>query len=645
MGPGPRAPEECAPAGAVRPRVGGLDGLRGLAVAAVLAFHGGVAWVRGGMIGVDAFFVLSGFLITSLLLAERRDTGRVDLVRFWGRRARRLLPALAVMLLGVAAYAHWLAGSDTLARLRGDALSTLVYGSNWHFVASGQDYFTRTGVPSPLLHTWSLGVEEQFYLLWPVVVAVAYRLGGRRAGGWTAAGLALASATVTAVLQTAGSDPSRLYYGTDTRAQALMVGAALACWPGPWSLGRRPEDDRAAPGGRRRLPGWPVVTAAGGFLIWAAHDLDGRGPLMYRGGLLLVAVAVAAVLAAAATPGSAAGRLLSFRPLRALGRISYGVYLYHWPLFLVLDHARTGLRGPALLALRLAATLAVAAASHRWIERPLLGRAPARPSQPAAGPPPTAVVGAGRGTSRRWPAPAVLGASASVVTVGCLLAATAAPVVAPLAEAAGPFPGALAGSTGAKGSADGGAAPVKVLVLGDSVAVTLRVGLEPGSLRYGVTLTSGPYDASGGAQLGCDFDPGTTVRLKGEVAPATTGCRAWRSTWSALVQRYDPDVVAVLMGRWELPDRRYGGHWTHVGLPDWDAHLTAELQDVIDLGSARGASVALLTFPLIGPAQEAPDGSTWAEDDPARVEAFNGLLRAAAAGRSGVASVVDLDRM
>ena len=194
-----------------------LDGIRAFAVCAVLLYHAGVAGVRGGLLGVDVFFVLSGFLITSLLCAEQSERGSIRLGQFWARRARRLLPALFLLLLGVALYAWVLRNSLDVSSIRGDAVSTLLYVANWHFIFSGQGYFTQSTAPSPLLHMWSLGVEEQYYLVWPLVAFFVLRRGGARLMAWVAGLGAAASALLMASMYLAGFSPDRLYYGTDTR--------------------------------------------------------------------------------------------------------------------------------------------------------------------------------------------------------------------------------------------------------------------------------------------------------------------------------------------------------------------------------------------------------------------------------------------
>jgi len=216
----------------VRPKlehVPALDGLRGIAVVGVLAFH--LGHLRGGYLGVDLFFVLSGYLITSLLLVEWEHTGRIGLGAFWSRRARRLLPALFLLIGAVAVYAWTSPPAIVPGALRGDALATLGYVANWHAVLAHHGYWELFAAPSLLAHTWSLAIEEQLYVVWPLVVVVALRF-GRRAVLWTALALAVASALTMIVIHGAGDDTARAYYGTDTRAAAVLIGAALASWRG-----------------------------------------------------------------------------------------------------------------------------------------------------------------------------------------------------------------------------------------------------------------------------------------------------------------------------------------------------------------------------------------------------------------------------
>jgi peptidoglycan/LPS O-acetylase OafA/YrhL len=352
-----------------------LDGVRALAVTAVLLFHGGVGWLPGGFLGVDAFFVLSGYLITRLLLREWQATRRIDLTAFWARRARRLLPAFGLLVATVVVVSPLVTVPEDLRPIRGDALAALCYLANWRMILRGTDYFTQEGTPSPLRHTWSLSIEEQFYLLWPLVLLLVLVLAHRAPVGRRLVALrcvcvlgALGSVAVGWLLSASATDPNRLYFGTDTRAVALLTGCALAAF----------LTDRPAVSARhsRTL----AAAALGGTLVvaWLWTHADGTGTALYRGPLLLSALAVAAVLAhAGLVPTSVTARLLAAPPLPALGRISYGVYLWHWPLFEWLDSAATGLTGPALLTARVAVTLLAATVSYWAIERPVLRHAPA----------------------------------------------------------------------------------------------------------------------------------------------------------------------------------------------------------------------------------------------------------------------------
>src|SRR2546421_2754268 len=267
-----------------------LDGLRAAAVVAVLLYHGDVAWARGGFLGVDAFFVRSCCRITILLFTEWQTAGGIDLPDFWRRRARRLLPALFLVLGAVAVFAAGWAPADMLQRLRGDAFAAIGYVENWRFIASGQSYFAQFASPSPLQHVWSLAIEEQFYLVWPPVFLLLLRLtrGSRLVLLGITAAMASGSAVLMAALFTPGADPARVYYGTDTRAQSLLIGAALALL-----LDRRRVGTTRI--GRRFLHATAMVAAL--LLVWAWARTPEDATWLYRGGLALSALLVAVVIA------------------------------------------------------------------------------------------------------------------------------------------------------------------------------------------------------------------------------------------------------------------------------------------------------------------------------------------------------------
>jgi len=353
-----------AVAGGQRQRAPGLDGVRALAVLAVLAFHLGIPGAPGGFLGVDVFFVLSGYLITDLLAARRDQSGQLSLGQFWARRARRLLPALAVVLVTVTA-AVALAEPGQLAALRPTLAAAACYASNWYQATHHVSYFASFGPPPPLQHLWSLAIEEQFYLIWPLILALVLAgLGSRHARAAVAWAGAAASALLMALLYTPGSDPSRVYYGTDTHAAALLVGAALAL---TWPLATIAA---APPRLTRRLDFAGLAGLA--LLAWAAGHLSGADPVVYPAGLVIAALAAGGLVLAAAAPGGVSA-MLSLRPLRWLGVRSYGIYLWHWPVIALAAAIAGRNRVPAWLwPVEAAIVIGLAAASWKWVETPIL---------------------------------------------------------------------------------------------------------------------------------------------------------------------------------------------------------------------------------------------------------------------------------
>ncbi|HTT93932.1 MAG TPA: acyltransferase family protein [Solirubrobacterales bacterium] len=353
------------------PYMPGIDAMRALAVLAVFGYHAGLDWVPGGFLGVDVFFVISGYLITSLLLREFRGTGHLEIGRFWLRRARRLLPAVGV-LIAVAMIVSAIAEPSRIDQIRGDALASLFYFANWHFIFDHTSYFEQFGRPSLFTHLWSLSVEEQFYLFWPLVFAVGMKLFGRRRLLLGVLAGAIGSVVLAWILFDPGHDASRIYYGTDTHAIGLLAGVALALVWSPTEL--RLPSHHSGP-----LVG-PILDALGvvalGYLILSfvhVHDYD---LALWHGGYAWIAIATALLIAALAHPAARLGGMLGRPALLWLGLRSYSFYLWHWPvLAMTRPSVDIDLPRGILIPLQLLACLALADLSYRFVELPFNGKA------------------------------------------------------------------------------------------------------------------------------------------------------------------------------------------------------------------------------------------------------------------------------
>jgi peptidoglycan/LPS O-acetylase OafA/YrhL len=600
--------------------VPGLDGIRAIAVVAVMLFHFGVGGLAGGLLGVDVFFVLSGYLITTLLLKEWFDTGRIKFAAFYARRAKRLLPALFLMIVLVCVYAAWLAEPDIRPTIRGDVLSTIGYFSNWHFVFAQRSYFQQYGPPSPVLHTWSLAVEEQFYLVWPALAWAVLRRYGRKGLAVTATVGVAGSFAATFAMAVSGVDTSRMYYGTDVRLQELMAGALLAL-AGPaisrWEVRRAPAAVRPA----------GVFGAAGILglvaLLWMFHSVSGTGPFLYEGGFLLVAISTIGLIALTVHhPGHPLARLLATGPARYVGLISYGLYLYHYPIFVMIDGRRVGLTGYGLLAVRLAATFAVAVASFHLVERPIRnGRLRGRPFP---------------SRSLLFAAPVGATAAATGIVLATVLPSSSLSSTPTTASAATRANLSALPATPPAGLT--GVHQVRVMLVGDSMALTLGVGLTQDAGAWGAQIINR-------GAIGCDLVWNQTVNFQNQTGHAATGCENWPTIFPALIENYQPDVVAVLLGRFEYQNRLINGHWYTVGQAPWDQMITAQMEQFIRVLSADGAHVAMLTLPYVTQTTDAPNGQPWDVNQPSRTRAWNADVRRAAAAFPGIASVVDLNRM
>ncbi len=349
------------------PRLGyqpGLDGLRAVSVAAVVLYHADVPWMPGGFLGVEVFFVISGFLITTLLLEERERNGSVSMRGFWIRRAKRLLPAL-YLLLAVVSIASLLVYRDAAGRMGGDVIAALLYVSNWWQIHLDQSYFAQAGRPPLLQHLWSLAIEEQFYLLFPPLFVLAIARFAHRNIRWFLIGCSVASAVYMAILFTPFEDPSGAYYNTFARASGLLLGAVLAMVWAPWRERRRTGAGAVAAMNVTGVLGLAIIA-------WFLIRVNAFDSFIYRGGFFLLDVVCVVVIAVLVHPSAWLGRALGVAPLQWLGLRSYSIYLWHWPIFMV---TRPGIDVPfsgwPLFVLRIALTMAAAEASYRYVELPI----------------------------------------------------------------------------------------------------------------------------------------------------------------------------------------------------------------------------------------------------------------------------------
>lgn len=619
-----------------------LDGVRAFAVVAVMLFHGGVGHMGGGFMGVDAFFVLSGFLITSLLIGEWRQTLMIKLGAFWARRARRLLPALLMMLLFVAFFAAVIVPKGTYGALRLDSLSTLLYVSNWHFILASSNYFAQQNVASgsPLLHTWSLAVEEQFYLIWPLIVlGILYFTKSLKVLFGLCVTAALAAAVWTNVVYDNGRHTNRAFLSTDTRSQCLFIGCALAV--GLVLVAQRShEEGRLAKGelwrpssrtGRVAFGTLGIAGATTALVIWFVMPALSSFP--YNGGFFLLGLSVAAIILAAVTaPRSLVPRFLSLAPVRYVGRISYGLYIWHWPIFIWLNSARTGqLVGWELFGVRAGVTFAVSVVSFHLVERPIR-----------------------MGTFvSQWRAWLVVPAGVGAVTVALIAATTTTPAVAGIPVTGIGTNGGNTTTTTTTTTLPGtpvGAQPVRVLLFGDSVALTLGLGLSDSAdqSKYGYVLSDKGI-------LGCGVVNGPEVEVLGAHDSTPSACdgsqftpgeapdsQPWPYEWLAAMGEVKPNVVVLLAGRWEVVNRMYQGTWTDILNPVFAAYVKQQLNQASNLVTATGARMVFLTAPCTNEGEQ-PDGAPWPEDDMRRIEAFNQLVREVVAEHPTTDSVVDLD--
>jgi len=610
-----------------------LDGIRGIGILTVIAFHSGFSFIPGGFYCVESYFVLSGYLVCSLLLIEWQRTGGIGLGHFWSRRARRLLPALYVMLVFVGVGAVVWPSVLGYQHLYRDTLATVFYAANWNLIAQHAEYFSVTVAPSPLQHCWTLAIEEQFYLVLPLALLLLFKVRRHRRpdergsvppmhdqpvtdAPAPAAGaplhetnrsnrrrlivlfvgsfvLAVASAAWMWILTPTGSDPTRAYYGTDTRAQGVLVGVCLSAAVALWAPIRS----------RWQLRSIVVLGFAGVVgtaVLWAT--VKETSSFAYHGGFFLADLCWFVIIASMTqVPRGWVPRAIGVAPLRFIGRISYGMYLWYWVLVLIISPPRVHLPPLGLFLLRLGSDIIIATASSRLVELPIR-RGAFRPSRAM-----------------------IIGATAATLAI----VAAAVSGLPGMAEAgAGPTPNQVSRPTG----------PVKIMFVGDSMSGTLAVGLSEVERSYGVEIANAAYPA-------CSMTLDQQLRAFDSTIDPLPPCKTGDpdhllSLWQQWVDDWNPDVVVYLSGT-DVDDLQINGRWTNIGQPDFDAWINSRYRQGIAVLGSRGADVVLLTLPYFLVQDNPATGQQYPESNPARVTQLNQfLISVAAAARKSEASHV-----
>jgi len=624
----------------------GLDGLRAISVVAVIVYHAGVvfadgdSWLPGGFFGVEVFFVVSGYLITSLLLEEQGASGGVSLRNFWMRRARRLFPALAAMLVAVASWAAFWGSAEQTSQLRRDLPWSILYAGNWGQILGDVPYYS--GDPPLLRHVWSLAVEEQWYLVWPLAFVALMGLSRARRAR-IVAGLGVAAMVLTAWLSFGGAQlrspiglidgvdrVNFMYLSTPTRASGLLLGAAAAFVWRPW---RRRQEVSAE--SARRLD----VVAALGIVVLVAAFAFAHLPesYVYRWLLPLVTVASLALTAIVVVPASTRiGRVMSWRPLVEIGRRSYGLYLWHWPVFVIAGGTGSADASAARVTIAVVATVIVSELCYRFVETPVrkgaLGRwwrDADRQRLLALGACAFLVVALGAFYRNVQTFDAAQGGretqfSLPAATPSALTGDIATTVETPSTEDA---PSTGAPPTDATSPVTNVAAPpelpIDLGIVGDSQAHALAVNL-PSGIESTFAVNDGSLD-------GCSIYESGNVVSSRDFRNDFGMCANWRQAWAEAAA--GNDVVLVVLGAWDVFDLEIDGQTLTFASPEWDAAFTSRLQSGIDAIDESGTTAALLEVPCMRPIDIDGAGVPAVPErgDDARVAHVNDLMRQLAA--------------
>ena len=548
----------------------GLDGLRGVAVILVIIFHSGLGWLPGGFLGVSVFFTLSGFLITSLLINERENSGRINLKAFWGRRLRRLAPASLVVIAGVVGLASWLSTSIEASRIKGDAISATLYFSNWRFIYSGHSYGELFATPSPLQHLWSLSIEEQLYVVVPVLIAGLFAMGLRRRAIGYVFLVAVAGSTIATMFT---NSHELIYYGTHTRAAELLLGSALACL-----FGQRIE--KLAVNKAKSLSTLYIVPIVGVVVLSRFSSVD--SPWVYSGALTAFAGLSVICLIAAIQAGPVRS-ILSSSPLVRVGEVSYGLYLIHWPVIVWLNSERVDLQPTALFVLQVIVTVILTLVSYWLIEQPIRRRKVLLSVRWAASSFVASVVGV------LILASAILASASSQVNTAPDVLVTIAPtssVVDPVNASSTTIVG-----SSAKPARVDRTGPLSVLVIGDSTAENIATALAQAS--------DGSLGVISGGVLGCPLLKVAQVRDRKDSQQDVSYCPSNEQLVRDHVSEVDAVVVvAGVANQWAY---QYAGSdvWVEPASERYKADLNGFLENIEDIVAPYGLPILVFETPPV----------------------------------------------
>lgn len=523
-----------------------LDGLRAIAVVGVLIFHLNPRWLQGGWLGVDLFFVLSGFLITTLILREQNQKGRINFPAFWRARMRRLLPALVTTLFAVIFVSWFLILDARRQSVAYDILAALGYVANWRFILGDEGYFSAIAMPSPVRHTWSLSIEEQFYVFFPLLMGLLGWISTRRiVHALALTALAAGSAVLMFHMYVPNTDPVRVYFGTDTRAFELLIGAVGAI------LLRK----QAFAGFEKRGRLVQILGFVGlVFVLLSMVAISDTTPFPYRGGLVIFCLAAfAAILVAASSPDSLFSRIFGFAPFRWLGLISYPLYLWHWPVILFADPQLTGLRGVPLAIAQATISVLLAWGTYKFIETPIRHRKSPSRLQPQI----RSLI--------------VLGSLPLLVITAFAFSNSTQPrdkhaVIAGEAEI---YPLEVDASRHRN-----------AMILGNSI---------PNSLDKSVQRDANPnLGLISNTFVGCDPIAGFKVNGDGKALP-TTDCLEWRERWPVIVSEHEPDITVFFVSQSLVMDRMLDDKKLVFGTPEFEKHLDSELTKMMNKALDAGS--------------------------------------------------------